>query len=932
MANVEALLTPEQKDFVNAVVQYMSNDMSELGNEASMAAYGIKMYKEKYYFPMQMWDGIKSRKSNDAAQGANVDRAFHPSFSKSRTHGANNALVIGDFMQVATDHIAGMINYATMGLANESLQKVLNYTLTEGNNVLDATKRNVRARLEEAYGQEAMQYLLELQKQLNGGAVRIEKTFYDKLISTFRKNAVAGSLSVALQQPLSYVRAAMLINPKYLAQGLNPANWKGSYKEMMQYSGVAVIKDMGRFDMNAGQSAREYLMPEGQESTARKAWNKFEEGVTILPELMDRMTWTRMWSAVKAEQKAQHPEMSATSEEFLQMCGERFNDVMRRTQVYDSVLVKSANMRNQNPFIKSMTSFMAEPTLTLNVLADAVRAAKTGEQGGKGLLAKAGATFMLSAVLQAAIKGLMGSGRNPDDKKTWEENFLYRFFSSLISEADPFQLIPGFIDLISILKDGKLEDDAMSTIGKITTAISKTGDVIGGQNSKGWYRDLEDSAGQLVQLFTNVPLKNLMRDGRAMYNWVTQPYADRETSGNVISNQTADLFWSADNMFGVVNNWLGDAGYKTDASAYKKRVYEAMRDGNETAAQNYIDYLINGKGVKAEKNIMTGTKSVTSYTLEDYQAGNITRTKADELLKKANPNMKDQDRAKKLDEIDYEAKTGTDIESYSLYTPLYDAMDQGNTSEIEAQKKHLAEVGVKESTVTSNMKSHIKNRYEDGEITRTQAEELYKKYAPTMKQTDIVKALDEVDYEKETGEDVDSYSLYTRIYGAIDKGDAATIKSQKSYLKSIGIEEKDANSQIASYISSQYKDGKMKKADAESKLKSYAGLSADESFWTLDRIDYKKETGKDAGSGKYYRLWNAMDNNKATDIQSAIKTMTGHGVEAKNIKSQISSQYKQKYLAANDSGKTAIRDAMNKAFKALGYSESDVNKTIKKWK
>jgi hypothetical protein len=75
-----------------------------------------------------------------------------------------------------------------------------------------------------------------------------------------------------------------------------------------------------------------------------------------------------------------------------------------------------------------------------------------------------------------------------------------------------------------------------------------------------------------------------------------------------------------------------------------------------------------------------------------------------------------------------------------------------------------------------------------------------------------------------------------------------------------------------------------------------------------------------------------MDANKSTDIQSAVKTMTGHGVEAKNIKSQISSHYKQEYLKASDSGKVKIRDAMEKAYKALGFSESEVNKTIKKWK
>ena len=183
MAAVGELLTEEQKQFIDEIVGYMSSEMSELGNEASMAAYGIKLYKESYYFPFKMWDGIRNRKSNDAGSAAGAqDRAFHPSFSKSRMHGANNAIMLGDFMTTAADHIAGMINYATMGLANESLQKVLNLKDEE-----NGTKRNTMAILEEAYGMEAMQYLKELQVQLNGGAVRVEKTIYDRLISLFRK-------------------------------------------------------------------------------------------------------------------------------------------------------------------------------------------------------------------------------------------------------------------------------------------------------------------------------------------------------------------------------------------------------------------------------------------------------------------------------------------------------------------------------------------------------------------------------------------------------------------------------------------------------------------------------------------------------------------------------------------------------------------------
>lgn len=765
---IESLMTQEQKDYVNDVVMFMSNDMSELGNEASMAAYGIRMYKEKYYFPFKMWGGVKDTKSNAASQGANVDNIFRPSFSKTRLHGANNAIEIGDFMQVATDHIAGMINYATMGLANESLQKVLNQKVQEGGE-LDQTKRNIKAVLQEAYGQEALQYLTELQRQLNGGAVRTSKSLGDKAISLFRKNAVAGSLSVALQQPLSYIRAAVMVNPKYLAAALNPATWKGSYQEMMAHSGVAVIKDMGRFDMNAGQSAREYLTPEEMEGKAAKIWGQITDKATILPEMMDRVTWTRMWSACKAEQAALHPEMDVKSDEFLDMVGERFNDLMRRTQVYDSVLVKSANMRSDNYWVKSLTSFMAEPTLTLNVLADAVREAKSGTKEGRKLLAMAGTTYILSAVMQAFFKGLIGSGRNPDDKKNWDENFLYRFWSNFINEADPVQLIPGYNDLVTLLKDGELEDDAMGALGKLFTAGKGTIDVLLGNGNKGVYRDLEDSVGQLAQLFTNLPAKNIMRDARAMYNFIAQPYAKRPTSASVLLNQTKELTANADNMLGVINKWFGDAGYQTSNTAYYQRIYQAKKAGNEQAAQSMIDYLLTGKGV-TEKAISSGINS-----------------------------------AAKKDTGVTEAETAEFL------------ISEGSTSA--------------DDYVTEQLKA--------GKITAEEARKLLKQAQPEKSDDDI--------------------------------------------------------------------------------------------WWTVDRIEYQRATGAESISGKYYRLWEAMDANRAEEIGSALKIMTSHGMTEKNIKSEIGKHYKQAYLDGDSTEKRTIRDAMQKAYRKLGFTAEDANKTISNW-
>ena len=771
-ATVENLLTDEQRAFVDDVVEFMSNDMSKIGNEASMKAYGIKMYKESYYFPFKIWDGVKNRKSNDAGGAAAAqDRAFHQSFTKARMNNASNALLIGDFMQTAADHIAGMINYATMGLANENLQKVLNQKVTEGIGE-DATVRNTQAILDEAYGSEAMGYLNKLKEQLNGGAVKTEKSFYDKLISLFRKNAVAGSMSVALQQPLSYIRAAMLINSKYLARALSPDMWRGSYQEMMAHSGVAVIKDMGRFDMNFGQSAREYMMPDAKENVMKKVWKGVEEATTILPELMDRMTWTRMWSAVKLEQKALHPEMNTQSDEFLDMCGRRFNEVMRRTQVYDSVLVKSANMRSQNTAIKSLTSFMAEPTLTLNVLADSIRMAKNGEAGGKMMVVKAGATFLLSAIMQAAVKGIMGSGRTPDEKKTWLENFMYRFEYNFLNEADPMQLIPGFSDVMTLLKGGELKDDAYGTIKKMISAGQGMTDMLIGKKDILDYKNWEDSAAQLMQLFSGVPAKNLMRDARAMYNWVTGVnYADRESSAAVMSGQAKDLFFNADNMVGVVNKWMGEAGYQTDNKAYYERIYQARKAGDTETEKRMTEYLTNAKGVSTE-------------TIQSKLSGIA----------------KDDDSLSVTEKAEFMAENG--------------------------------------STTADD---YVREQLRNGSISADEARKALRKADPT--------------------------------------------------------------------------------------------ISEDSAWWTVDRIEYQKEKGLEkAPSGQYYRLYDAMDANVSSEIKSVISMMTRHGMKAANIKSQINKKYREAYMAADSRGKVAIRDAMQKAYKALGYSAADADKVINGWK
>ena len=760
-------MTEDQKKLIEGIVRYLSDDMSRLGNEASMRMYGIRKYKELYYFPMKVWDGVKSARSDKGITGTNENRMAHYSFSKRRQNMARNALVIGDFMTDAVNHIVEMINYNTMAPAIENINKVLNYKFTEEAGTDNETQRNMRVLFQQAYGKDALNYLETLLKDMNGGVTQDQrKTLRDRALTMFKKNAVAGSLSVALQQPLSYIRASMMISPKYLAPAPVTSNWKNSYKEMMQYSGIAVIKKMGRFDMNFGQSAKDYIMPE----TKQSLYNRTSDALTKAPELMDAMTWTWIWSATKAETAAKNPGMDTTSAAFLNLTAKRFNEVMRKTQVYDSVLVKSSNMRSNNLGMKVLTSFMAEPTLTLNMLADAVR--NVGAEGGKKKLAKALSTFFISAIFQAGVKGLMGSGRTPDKKKTWLENFLNKFQYNLISEGNMLSLIPGYSDLIEVLKTGELQDDAMGAIGKLSSIVDTLRKAAQGNGKSAW-RDVEDTVGQFTQLFTNIPMKNLMRDARAIYNWIAgSEYADRPTSSAVIRYQTEANFFNADNMLGTINTWLGEAGFVSTNRRYYSRIYDAMKKGDKGTEKGIKEYLSLAKGVK-DDTINTGIKTAA----------------------------------------------------------------KSDTSMTEAQKDAWM---IKNNLMGENNVSTITTQYKEGKISAAEARKLWKELDPKLTDNDL--------------------------------------------------------------------------------------------YWKQDRADYQKETGTDKVSGYSYRLHDAIAENKGESIRKAIKDMLDHGVKKESIKTAITEKWKEIYLNADSRTRTAIRDAIQKAYKAIGLTAQDANKVIDNWK
>ena len=224
--------------------------------------------------------------------------------------------------------------------------------------------------MESAFGKSANSYFMNLIKDINGtneggkGTDRLSR----KMISNYKVAAVAGNLRVALLQPTAYVRATAVLNPKYLTRGLavNPVK---AAQEAEKYSGIAAWKSMGFYDTGIARGIREQI----KHDTGIK--DALVEKSMVAAEWGDRLTWGVLWNACKLEvQETRH----LSGDALMEATSKRFRDVVYRTQVVDSTMTRSQSMRDTTGLSVYTTAFMAEPTLSYNMLLD-VYSDYTGE-------------------------------------------------------------------------------------------------------------------------------------------------------------------------------------------------------------------------------------------------------------------------------------------------------------------------------------------------------------------------------------------------------------------------------------------------------------------------------------------------------------------------------------------------------------------------
>lgn len=744
---INGALTKRQREVADKLQKYMTQQGSEWGNRVSMERFGYRAFTEENYFPIETMDSERDERGVPQKEN-DMFRLLNMSATKSLVYKANNALVVHDIFDVFANHMTDMAKYDALALPILDAMKWYNYRekqKLENGHVLTTT---VQRSLEQAYGKDANKYFTTFIKDLNGvNEGGRGEGFAKKMLSNYKVAAVAANLRVALLQPTAYVRAVGVMNPKYLAKGFSA---KSGYREAEAHSGIALWKQMGFYDTNIGRGVRDQIKNAGtwKDSTVEFLMKGAEWG--------DRLTWGHLWNACKAEVR---DKQKLTSDALLKATAERFREVIYSTQVVDSTMTRSQAMRATGVYGAVSTAFMSEPTLSYNLLLKAytdytaeLRATgdkKEAWRNASGKIARALATYLVSAAASGLAESIVDACRDDDEYATWLEKYLSALIgakyedgklsgvnpleSNLFMDVDILSKLPilkDFMSMISGYENDRMDTEWISnlidayriwdeTIKLETGDLDEPTDVTYNGNMTLYgkiYKTLK-----AVSQATGLPISAASREAVTLWNTI----AGAAGKGDEWTIHTYDSGPENQIKYGLKD------GYLTREEAQQLLVEKGLAD-NEDDAYWKVDKWATGEGKydEALAAVLSGDKAAFDAQAKELKEHGIGEKQLQSAVRS---------QAEKWYVGDDDGKRSITKEQALKILQQYGGKDAD-----EAQKlvqKWTCEV------VTGTDYDDIKDLYLDGKLTRSRAVDMMVRYGG-MKQEDAQNKIDTADFVK----------------------------------------------------------------------------------------------------------------------------------------------------------------------------------------
>lgn len=699
LAEIVGTLTPEQRAVADGIADFFKIT-AEWGNEVSMKLYGYRKFTEQNYFPIVSDKNYLATTQGDLKRQDAILKNL--GMTKSAVAGANNPIMVEDIFDVFTRQADQMGSYNAFVVPLSDLNKVFNFKVSgQGGKAHGSVKES----LGRALGHDAITYWNKLVEDINGVSKQTPPTIGDKLLSNMKAAAVGANLRVIVQQPTAYLRAAAMVDPKYLAKGLAT---KSDIDEMNEYAPIAYWKDLGFFEMDTARGMKDILMgKKGLRDLAMKpaGW-------------MDTKTWGKLWNSVKAEIQ-DTTDFKPGTVEFLEAAGERFSEIIDRTQVVDSVLHRSQMMRSKNFINKTVTSFMSEPTKAYNMLRSAVRdVQKNGWKKGWRRLVRVTVTHAATNIATALAAALIDFMRDDDEEKKWWEKYLSAVGENTLDNLSPLNMLPYLKDAASLLSGYNLTRQEMAGLIDVVNAGRAWMSYFQGDSKYSIAWLIKNSAASISKI-TGIPVAAAMRDLEALVGGSIRTLGD-------FGVPTTRLEYILDTFYYPV--------IPKNASRYAQHVYDAYQEKNPKLAKDILEAMEKG-GISEEKIAYYMRKNLRERDDRIAEAG---RAKLDgnmsayarivgelrnegfdrEWVVGAVDGWVSKSKNDANEESDTAVKTnsgsGTSADE-SLFdsSDVVTALEAGNTKEAKAVIKDLKENGKEESSIRSTVTRYYKPIYQD---------------------------------------------------------------------------------------------------------------------------------------------------------------------------------------------------------------------------
>lgn len=583
-------LTEEDIRAAKAMQEIMAGPLAQYGNEASMAVFGYQKFEEADYWPIKV---NSNELQQSVEQKTKVKTPANYGMTKQTQPQAANSVKLGSAFDVFAEHITEMSTYAAFLGVMEDLRRIRNYQfrVQREDGSWEHTGENMGSLIERVMGTDGKSYWDNLMTQLAVGVKgqKVGRSYTGRLLGNFKASAIGANLRVVIQQPTAILRAADMIDPKYLTKGA--AHPMEGWKKAVEYAPIARWKDWGYFDVVAGRQIKDVMFD--TDAGTQKLTN------TLMAPAgwADSFAWGQLWNAVEMETRAKHRDLKVGSAEYYDHVADRFAAIIDHSQVVDGILQRSQMMRDPDGLAKMATSFMAEPMKQANMVMTAVYDLRNAgdpaaRMAAKKRLVRTGFAMGACIVVNAAAKSIVDAARGAKDdrEKEYWERWLEAVGENLVDDINPISYVPYAKDVLSLFQGYDVKRTDMQVMADLVDGIKAVVKALKGEGKRTVLDAGTDFAAALASVM-GLPVGNVKRGILSLVNsaavdlknyvwqyevekWVYRPTENK--------TRNMDLLWTA---------------FRGDMEQYQILRGKLLEDGIEE------DYIESGMLTRAAKEL-----------------------------------------------------------------------------------------------------------------------------------------------------------------------------------------------------------------------------------------------------------------------------------------------------------------------------------------